>query len=92
MRWNGSYEQLRDYLRRFGNMAGEVVPYDTNGVLHLLLALADNLRESALAADLSEIVPEAVSAEQAAFFGDLAQLANQRGQAKPDDTANRTCD
>jgi hypothetical protein len=85
MRWNGSYEQLRDYLRRFANMAGEVVPYDTNGVLHRLLALADNLRENALAADLSEIVPEAVSAEQAAFFADLAQPARRRASAKPDD-------
>src|SRR5215471_17571466 len=50
MRWPGSYEQLRQYLRDFANLAGEVVPYDTNGVLHLLLALADNLRENALEA------------------------------------------
>jgi hypothetical protein len=69
-------EQLKEYLRNFANIAGEVVPYDTNGGLHLLLALVDNLRENALEADLREIVPEVVSAEQAAFLGNLASLTD----------------
>jgi hypothetical protein len=89
MRWPGSYEQLQQYLRAFTNRAGEGVPYDTNGVLHLLLVLADNLREHAPEAELRKIVPEAVSAEQAAFLVGLARLADQGQGAEPGDTGSK---
>jgi hypothetical protein len=77
MRWPGSYEQLQEYLRNFANRAGEGVPYDTKGVWYLLLALADSLRENAQEADLREIVPKTVSAQQAAFLAALARLASR---------------
>jgi hypothetical protein len=75
--WNGSYEALREYLRDFTNIGGDPA-YDTNGILMLLLALADNLRESPQAlADLPELA-ETISREQAAFLGQLAHWAAQR--------------
>jgi hypothetical protein len=76
MAWTGSYEALRDYLREFTNVSRDPV-YDTNGILMLLLALADNLRESPSAlADLPELA-ETVSPEQAAFLGQLAAWARE---------------
>jgi hypothetical protein len=67
MTWTGSYEALRQYLHDFTNIGGDPA-YDTNGILMLLLALADNLRESGPAlADLRELA-ETVSPEQARFL------------------------
>jgi hypothetical protein len=55
MAWSGSYVALCQYLREFTNIGGDPA-YDTNGSLMLLLALADNLRESPAArADLPEL-------------------------------------
>lgn len=68
MRWEGSYEELMQYLRGFVNMNHDPVPYDTNGVLHLLLALRDNASEE----DLMQLAPDVLTAEQAAFFQALA--------------------
>jgi hypothetical protein len=77
MAWSGTYEALRQYLRDFTNIGGDPA-YDTNGILMLLLALADNLRECGSAqADLPELA-ETISREQAAFLGQLAQLAVER--------------
>jgi hypothetical protein len=51
--------------------------YDTNGILMLLLALADNLRESGPAlADLPELT-ETITPEQAEFLGQLAAWARE---------------
>ena len=74
MPWSGSSEALRQHLRNFTNMGGGP-NYDTNGILMLLLALADNLRESPQAlADLSELV-ETIEPEQAEFLGQLSRWA-----------------
>jgi hypothetical protein len=84
MNWRGSFEELEKYLRDFANLAGSVVPYHTPSVLRLLLALADNLQENAIEAELRDLVARAVSAEQAAFFRQLARLANRReGELQP---------
>jgi len=81
MAWNGSYEALREYLRDFTNIGGDPA-YDTNGILMLLLALTDNLRESPQAlADLPELA-ETISPGQAAFLGQLAHWAAQRQRAE----------
>jgi hypothetical protein len=71
MPWTGSYEALRHYLRHFTNIGGDPVPYDHNGVVHLMLALLDNLRENALDVDLADI-RESMTDDQAAFFLRLA--------------------
>jgi hypothetical protein len=74
MAWSGSYEALRQYLRDFTNIGGDPA-YDTHGILMLLLALADNLRESpSVLADLPELAG-AITAEQAAFLDQLSRLA-----------------
>jgi len=76
-------------LRDFTNLAGEGTPYDTNGVLQLLLALADNLGANAPDVDLQKIVPNAVSRQQAAFFATLARLAVQSRSAEPSDSGGK---
>jgi hypothetical protein len=74
MAWMGSYEALRQYLRDFTNIGGDPA-YDTNGILMLLLAIADNLRESPSAkADLPELA-ETINSEQAAFLNQLSRWA-----------------
>ena len=75
MRWNGSFESLRQYLREFTNI-GDDPAYDTNGILILLLALVDNLREGAVVDDLPELT-EAITPEQAVFLGQLARWASE---------------
>jgi hypothetical protein len=76
MAWSGSYEALRQYLRDFTNISGDPY-YDTNGILMLLLALADNLRECPPAlADLPELA-ETISPQQGAFLGQLAAWARE---------------
>jgi hypothetical protein len=47
MQWSGSYEELQQYLRRFVNISGDAVPYDFNAVVHLMLAILDNMCENA---------------------------------------------
>ena len=82
MRWPGSYESLRNYLRAFTNIGGDPA-YDTNGILTLMLALADNLRADAGAlADLPELA-ETITPEQAAFLAQLAQWA-VKASGKPE--------
>lgn len=82
MAWSGSYEALRLYLRDFTNIGGDPA-YDTNGILMLLLALADNLRACPGAmADLPELA-ETISPEQAALLGQLSQWAAEARHAAP---------
>lgn len=82
MAWSGTYEALRQYLRDFTNIGGDPA-YDTNGILMLLLALADNLRETGEAlADLPELA-ETISPEQAAFLAQLARWTAESKQADP---------
>jgi hypothetical protein len=76
MRWSGSYEDLRQYLRDFTNI-GEDPAYDTNGILMLLLALADNLRTSGESeASLPELA-ETMTLEQVGFLRQLVRWAEQ---------------
>lgn len=74
MAWSGGYEALRQYLHDFTNIGGDPA-YDTNGILMLLLALADNLRSCPGAlADLPELA-ETIEPEQAVFLEQLARWA-----------------
>jgi hypothetical protein len=75
--WNGTYEALRHYLRSFTNIGGDPA-YDTNGILMLLLALADNLRECSSARDDLRELAETITPEQAAFLETLACWARER--------------
>jgi hypothetical protein len=82
MAWSGSWEALCSYLRDFTNIGGSPA-YDTNGILTLLLALADNLRECPEAlADLPELA-ERINPEQAAFLGQLSRWAGEANSAEP---------
>jgi hypothetical protein len=88
MAWSGSWEALCQYLHNFTNIGGGPA-YDTKGILTLLLALADNLRESPEGlADLPELA-ERITAEQAAFLGQLSRWAAEARHAEPDATPNR---
>jgi hypothetical protein len=66
-----SHAELRAYLRDLVNFTGDPVPYDFNTVVHLMLALLDNLRDHALEAEL-EAIGESMTLEQATFFRKLA--------------------
>jgi hypothetical protein len=81
MAWTGTYDVLRQYLRHFTNIGGDP-PYDTSGILMLLLALADNLRECEEAqADLPELT-EKITAEQMQFLRQLICWAEARQMNK----------
>ena len=71
MPWDGSYDDLRRYLREFTNIGGDPA-YDENGTLRLMLALVDNLREGA---DNLQELAEIITPEQAAFLQNLVRWA-----------------
>ena len=73
MAWIGSFESLREYLRRFTNTGGDPA-YDTNGILILLRALAENLHENAPPEELRELA-ETLGPAEATILGQLAAWA-----------------
>ena len=74
------YEELRDYLRNWNNTCNEPGQYDGNGLVHLMLAILDNLRENESWADLPE-VRDSMTQEQAAFFLRLAEYVRRGSPA-----------
>ncbi len=82
MAWSGNYEALRKYLRDFTNIGGDP-PYDTNGVLMLFLALADNLRECDTAQGELPELAETITPEQIAFLRQLVRWAEERRHSHP---------
>jgi hypothetical protein len=82
MMWSGDYEALRQQLHDFTNIGGDPA-YDTNGILMLLLALVDNLRDSGSArADLPELA-KTITPEQATFIEQLARWASEPADDPP---------
>ncbi len=75
-----SYQELRDHLRQFVNCAGDPAPYDFNGVVHLLLAPLDNLRQNASEAEL-EVIGASFDGEQGAFPIRLAERVGRADRA-----------
>jgi hypothetical protein len=67
MPWSGGYEDLLAYQRHFVNFRRDPVPYNFNGVVHLMLATLDNLSHNASEAELEEMAGS-LSDEQAAFL------------------------
>jgi hypothetical protein len=67
-----SYEHLKNLLGHYTNWGGDPVPYDFNGVLGLLLALADNLRHNSCLDAYAEDIESIMSPEQAEFLSRLA--------------------
>ena len=66
-----SFEQLADYLREFVNSHGDVAPYDSGGVAHLLSALLDNIHRHGIETDFEEM-QERLTPEQAATLRRIA--------------------
>jgi hypothetical protein len=58
------YSEVERYLRRFSTSEP---PYDFNGLLHLVLAATDNLREHATDQDFLDFA-SAITDEQALFL------------------------
>lgn len=50
-----SFEQLEDYLRTFVNWGGDIVPYDSGGVVCLLGAILDNIHRLGMESDFEEM-------------------------------------
>ena len=76
------YEELQAYLRGFVQFGGDDPPYDFNGIVHLMLALLDNLRSNALEADLED-VRGSFTDDQAAFFLKLAEYVRRAESTEP---------
>lgn len=60
---NLRYDDVLAYVGSYRNGHGDVAPFDVNGVIHLMLAAVDNLREHMIDADLEQFA-ESVSAPQ----------------------------
>lgn len=67
----GSFDDLENLLRNWRLWASDEGPYDVGGMMALLGACLDNLREHALEAELEDIA-EFLTPEQAEFLRGLA--------------------
>lgn len=72
-----TYEQLESFLRNFVNFHGDPAPYDFNGLLHLVLAGVDSLRENATEQDFLDF-SASITDEQAEF---LATMLSRRTES-----------
>jgi len=72
-----TFEELEKYLRGFVNFRGDPVEYDFGGVVALMLALLNNLRERALPAELEDL-PETLTEAEAQFLLRLAEYVRRR--------------
>lgn len=72
-----TYEDLQVFLRNFINFHEDSGQYDQNGLVHLMLAILDNLRANALEVDLEEI-GYAFEDDQTAFFLKIADFFRNR--------------
>jgi len=68
------FDQVKHFLRTYSTEPG---PYDFNGLLHLILAGVDNLRDNGLEQHFEDFAC-AVSDEQAAF---LQKLLDNRSRS-----------
>lgn len=77
-----SFVDLKEFLRHWTFWGGDEGPYDVVGMMCLLGACLDNLREFALHAELED-VGECLTPEQAEFLQNLAtQLARTSSDAR----------
>jgi hypothetical protein len=67
------YDELEIFLRHLHNVSDPLGQYDFNGIVHLMLALLDNLQENALEAELEDI-KESMTDEQVTFFLKIAEF------------------
>jgi hypothetical protein len=75
---------FENYLRAFKSWGDEPHLYDFNYVVHLTLALLDNLRQNGFEAELED-VGGAFDDEQRKFILKLAEYANRTTDAEEDD-------
>lgn len=57
-----NYETVLEYIRNYS--LREPGPYDVNGVIHLMLAALDNLREVAIPVDLDQLGESVTEAQR----------------------------
>jgi hypothetical protein len=77
-----SYEDVKDFLRSYRNGVGEEIPYDVNAIIHLMLAVVDNLRAHWVEGDREQL-QVSISEEQRAFLIELSKIliaSQERGQ------------
>lgn len=67
------YSDVLAFVLSYANGHGDEVPYDANGVIHLMLAAFDNLREHWLDSDVDQL-RETMTAEQRRDFVRIGQL------------------
>ncbi len=62
-----TYDALEKFLKNFRNFGSDSTTYDFNGIVHLILALLDNLSENALEVELEDI-SESMTKKQRDFW------------------------
>ncbi|MCP4348642.1 MAG: hypothetical protein GY795_24445 [Desulfobacterales bacterium] len=71
-----TYDDLEEYLKTFRTFGGDTVTYDFNGIVHLILALTDNLMENSLEAELNDI-GGSMTNEQREFWIKISEGLNR---------------
>lgn len=74
-----SYEELENGVKSWG-VSTPSGQYDCVGVIHLLAACLDNLRENAIDADLKRI-PECLNETQQLFLRKMSGYVSMEGQS-----------
>jgi hypothetical protein len=69
-----TYEDLELFLRNWSNASGDPVPYDFNGLMYLMLAIVDNMKEHSIDTYLEDYSCS-INDDQALF---LKKLLNYR--------------
>ena len=67
-----NYESVLEYIRTYRNGHREEVPYDANGVVHLMLAAVENLSNHWIEGDCEQLY-ESASDEQREAFARIAK-------------------
>ncbi len=74
------YEEVENYLRKYNIDQENPSQYDFNGLVHLMLAILDNLRESALDAELEDIC-YTMNDQHREFLQKIARYASRLNDA-----------
>jgi len=82
-----NYTDLYKYLREFKNWADDPYIYDFGGVVHLMLALLDNIQQDAIEGELEDIGYYFTDAQRQ-FLARIAEHANRISDKEIDEEDN----
>jgi len=77
-----AFDEALAYVRSYRNGTGDPGPFDVNGVIHLMLAALDNLRDHLIEGDWDQIAASA-NEEQKAMLIRLGSFLERHSRAGP---------